>query len=98
ILGSTVYATSTVLAAFMAGLVVGSFLSGRAIDRVRRPLFWYAALELGIGLSALASLALPDRLLPLYQTIYATAGESRAVLRFGQVVIALAVLLVPTGL
>ena len=35
ILGSTVYATSTVLATFMAGLVLGSFLAGRVIDRAR---------------------------------------------------------------
>jgi spermidine synthase len=98
ILGSTVYATSTVLAAFMAGLVLGSFLVGRWIDRARRPIAWYALLELGIGLSALASLALPDRLLPLYQAIYDFAGDSRAWLQFGQVVIALLVLVVPTAL
>src|SRR3954453_2115205 len=55
ILGSTVYATSTALAAFMTGLAVGSFLSGRFIDRVRRPLIWYMALELSIGLAALLS-------------------------------------------
>src|SRR5947199_9290302 len=57
ILGSTIYATSTVLAAFMAGLALGSFLVGRSIDRSRRPLLWYALLECGIGLSALLSLA-----------------------------------------
>src|SRR5205085_12132216 len=53
ILGSTVYATSTVLAAFMAGLALGSFLIARLVHRARRPLVWYAAAELAIGLSAL---------------------------------------------
>src|ERR1700735_1320882 len=32
ILGSTVYATATALAAFMLGLALGSFLVGRVID------------------------------------------------------------------
>jgi spermidine synthase len=98
ILGSTVYATSTVLAAYMAGLVLGSFLVGRIIDRARSPIFWYALLELGIGLSALASLALPDRLVPIYRAMYTFAGNSRQWLQFGQVITALAVLLVPTAL
>src|SRR4051794_14385489 len=49
VLGSTVYATSTVLAAFMAGLALGSWLCGRWIDGAARPLRWYALLELGIG-------------------------------------------------
>jgi spermidine synthase len=98
ILGSTVYATSTVLAAYMAGLVLGSFLMGRVIDRARRPVVWYALLELGIGLSALVSLSLPDRLVPIYRAIYDSAGDSRQWLQFGQIVVALLVLLVPTAL
>ena len=64
ILGSTVYATSTVLAAFMAGLALGSLLVGRFIDRVQRPLLWYAVLELGIGFSALGTLGLPEKMVP----------------------------------
>ncbi len=98
ILGSTSYATSTVLAVFMAGLGLGSFLCGRFIDRVRRPLIWYAALEIGIGLTALISLLLPDRLVPLYRWIYETAGDSRPMLTAGQVLVATVMLLVPTSL
>src|SRR5581483_3311672 len=51
ILGNTVYATSTVLAAFMAGLALGSYLMSRRADHAGRPILWYALLELGIGLS-----------------------------------------------
>ncbi len=98
VLGSTVYATSTVLAAFMAGLGLGSFLIGRFIDRVRRPLLWYALLELGIGLTALTTLTLTDLMLPVYQGLYHLAGDSRAWLTAGQVLLALLVLLLPTAL
>jgi len=98
IVGSTVYATSTVLAAFMAGLAVGSWLIGRNVHRARRPLLWYAVLELGIGLSAVLSLAMPDHMVPLYQAIYQAAGESRAWLTAGQAGLSLLVLLIPTAL
>ena len=45
IFGVTVYAVSTVLAGFMAGLALGSFLSGRFADRIRNPLRVYGAIE-----------------------------------------------------
>src|SRR5208282_4631385 len=65
-LGSTVYAASTILAVFMAGLALGSFVFGRFADRVRRPLALYACLEAGIGATAVLSLGLNSWPLPLY--------------------------------
>jgi spermidine synthase len=50
VFGNTVFATSTVLTSFMAGLALGSYLSGRYADRIRRSLRAYAFLEIGIGL------------------------------------------------
>ena len=55
IFGVTVYAASTVLAAFMAGLGIGSAAAGRLSERVRRPLLWFGATEMLIGLTALLS-------------------------------------------
>ncbi len=52
--GKTVQAASAVLAAYMAGLALGSLMGGRVADRARRAgLLAYAALEAGIGLWAL---------------------------------------------
>lgn len=52
-LGHTSYAVVAVLAAFMGGLALGNAWLGAVADRVRRPLLFYAGLELGIGLFAL---------------------------------------------
>ncbi|MEI8190434.1 MAG: fused MFS/spermidine synthase, partial [candidate division NC10 bacterium] len=51
--GNTTLATSAVLAAYMAGLALGSFIGGRAADRrdARKLLLFYACLEAGIALS-----------------------------------------------
>lgn len=59
--GATLHSVSTVLAAFMAGLALGSWLGGRAIDRwSASPLRVYALLELLIAVSAaLVPLTLP---------------------------------------
>lgn len=55
VFGVSVYATSTVLASFMAGLALGSYAGGRLGDRVRHPLAWFGLVEVLIGLTALAT-------------------------------------------
>ncbi len=97
-LGSTVYAASTILAVFMAGLALGSFVFGRFSDRVRRPLMLYACLEAGIGATALLSLGMNSWPIPVYRAIYSMAGDSRAALTLGQVVLVAIALLIPTSL
>ena len=57
--GVTIYAVSTVVAAFMGGLALGSFVGGRVADRVHRPILWYAVAE---GIIAIMGLASPAAL------------------------------------
>src|SRR6202795_2187797 len=49
IFGSTAYAVATVLAAFMAGLALGSYVFGRLASRDKNLLRLYGVLEFGIG-------------------------------------------------
>ena len=49
VFGVTAYAVATVLAAYMGGLALGSYLSGRLADGRRRPLRDYGLIELGVG-------------------------------------------------
>lgn len=96
--GITVFATSAVLASFMAGLGLGSFWVARWIDRVRNPLRVYAWLEAGIGLYALAVPLIFSLLQPLYITI-ANALEGHFLLfNFIRGMMAFVVLLVPATL
>src|SRR3989442_4754244 len=53
VFGSTTYAVSAVLSAFMLGLAVGSFTFGRAADRGIDLIRLYGILEIGVGLYAL---------------------------------------------
>ncbi len=53
IFGSTAYAVATVLAAFMAGLALGSYVFGRLANRKRNLLRLYGILEFGIGVYGL---------------------------------------------
>ena len=51
--GSTIYAQTVVLAAFMGGLALGNRFFGRWADGLRRPLKVYGCLEIAIGVYAL---------------------------------------------
>ena len=53
VFGATTLAISTVLAAFMGGLAVGSAAAGRVGPRIQRPLRVYGVIEIAIGIYAL---------------------------------------------
>ncbi len=72
VFGNTTYAVSTVLAVFMAGLGIGSYLVGRYADRWHRPLKIFGILELGIGGYA----AFTFLFLSLIQTTYISFAGS----------------------
>lgn len=52
--GVTTYAAAVIVASFMGGMALGSVLLGRASDRSRRPLRFYAGCEAVLGLYAFA--------------------------------------------
>ena len=94
VLGVTVYAASTVLASFMAGLAVGSAVAGRIADRVRRPLAWFGAAELLIAATAVSSPLALDLIGSLYVSL--AAGRTAPALALARVVCSALVLLPPT--
>ena len=53
IFGSTAYAHSLVLATFMGGLALGSYFLGKAADKVKDCIIFYAVIEIIIGIYCL---------------------------------------------
>ena len=97
-IGTTAYAHTAVLTAYMTGLALGSLVVGRVADRISSPLKLYAWLEIGIGVFAVFT----PWLFPVLQQFYADtvslaglSGTSGQLMRFG---IALLLLLIPTFL
>lgn len=97
--GSTTTSVTTVLAAFMAGLGLGSYLIGRFVDRSRLGgVRAYAFLELGIGFYGLFSLpllSLTEALFALVQTWLQLDPEWASLLKL---LLAFPVLALPAGL
>jgi len=98
VFGSGLYAVTAVLSAFMAGLALGSFLLGRASDRLRFPLRFYAMLETVL---ASAGLLLPLALQQMDRVdgwAYGRFGQNFALLTACRFTVTFFVLLIPTTL
>jgi len=70
VFGSTTQGVATVLAAFMGGLALGSWIASRVGDRMASPLRAYGFLEGGIAVVSLSVLALMPALNAAYRALY----------------------------
>jgi spermidine synthase len=98
VFGVTVYAVSTVLASFFAGLALGSYVAGRLVDRARRPLRWYGVAEILVGLAALATIAALSGVERSYVWMAGLLPDSVPTLTVVRFILSFAVLLVPATL
>ena len=96
VMENTAYSTTTVLAAFMEGLGLGSFLAGRFLHRISRTLKTYGYLEGAIGLYALAVPLLVAAADPLFGALYRSGSASS--LSLVRLIVCGGILLVPTTL
>ncbi len=96
IVGSTAYAVSAVLAAFMTGLAVGAHFGGKASPRVTRPLRAYGILELIVAAAVAATPFAFQVLTPLYATLARSMPNSLVALSLVRWLTALGLVVVPT--
>lgn len=96
VLGNSVFAITTVLCAFMGGLALGSFISGRLIDRRRDPLRIYGLMEGGIGLYCLLLPLLVSWCEPVYRQAYLGFQGSFYTLSLIRFVFSAGLLILPT--
>ncbi len=96
IVGSTAYAVSAVLAAFMTGLALGAHLAGGRASRVTRPLFAYGALELVVAVFVALTPFGFELSTPLYASLARSAPDSLALLSGLRWLLALVLVVVPT--
>ncbi len=96
VFGGTTFATSTVLAIFMGGLALGSYLAGRYTDRIERPLRIYGILEGIIGGWALIAPILFAAVTPVYAVVWQHTHASLLALSLLRFAASCLILLVPT--
>lgn len=96
--GSTATATYTVLATYMGGMAIGSWLGGRLASGRDNPLAFYAFCELGIGVYCVATPAIFTGIQALYVSLAAGVVPDAGVLTLFRFSLGVVALLVPTVL
>jgi spermidine synthase len=98
VFGGTHLAVTAVLSVFMGGLALGSYVIGKRVDAVQRPLRLYGYLEIGIALSALAFIALMKIYPFAYIHLAQGMDDHRLYLFVIRILFAVLALIVPTTL
>jgi len=98
VFGHSVYAITAILAAFMGGLGLGSYVFGRRAAGLSDPIRAYGMLEIGIGVYCALTPVLFWAASRLYLRLHGTLTASYETFSFVQLVLVFAVLLVPTAL
>ncbi len=97
VLGTTYLAISVVVASFMAGLFLGSWIVGKFVDRLRNKLSWYGRLEILIGLYALVFIGGMNYIDEIFKGWYDFAHGVAIVETSGRALIAMLTMLLPTA-
>lgn len=98
VFGATTLAVSTVLAAFMGGLALGSALAARLAQRITKPLKTYGLMEIGIALYALLVPLLFRLIDHVYALIWQQFHPGYFTFSLWRFLLSILVLLVPTTL
>ena len=98
VFGATTLAVSTVLAAFMGGLALGSALAGRLAPRIRKPVSVYGWMEIGIAIYALLVPFLFNAVDDLYASIWQRLQPGFFTFTLLRFALSCLLLLVPTTL
>ena len=98
VFGATVFAVSTVLTAFFAGLALGSLVFGKIVDKLGKPLLLYGLVETGIGAYALILPILMTGLEGSYVELAQNLAPSFLVLSLARFFSCFLLILLPTTL
>jgi spermidine synthase len=98
LLGNSLQAVSTVVAAFLTGLALGAYVVGTRVARLRRGARAYALLELGVGLLGLVSMPVLRGLDPVVGALYRGLGGETGWFGPARFLLLFVLLLPPTAL
>ena len=79
VLGNTLYGSSTVVAAFMAGLALGAYLSRLTRFRTLPPIKLYASLQVLIAIGGFISIPVIDLVEPLFAWLYQSLSQTHSI-------------------
>ena len=98
VIGSSVYSFSTMLVTFLVGLALGGFIYARFLGHREPRLSTFGLIELWVGLAALATIPLFEKLPLIFVRLLHGFGDTFTIFLYLQVFLSALVMFVPTVL
>ena len=98
VVGSSVYSFTTMLVTFLVGLALGGFVYARLLANRQARVSTFGAIELGVGLAALATIPLFEKLPLIFLRLLHSFGDSFSLFLTVQVLLSALVMFLPTVL
>jgi len=95
VFGTTMYAVSTIIASFILGLALGSWLAGKFSDKMKNPLRYFAFFQIGIGAYGVFLLPMFSLLPDWYLAIYHLTFPNQPIFMAFQVLMAMSLITIP---
>ncbi|MBI4523661.1 MAG: fused MFS/spermidine synthase [Deltaproteobacteria bacterium] len=96
VIGGSIYSFTTMLLTFLTGLAIGGYLYARLFGKREVRITSFGWIELGVGITALATIPLFERLPFLFLRLHQGFGDSFPLFLSIQVLLSSAVMLLPT--
>jgi spermidine synthase len=96
VIGSSVYSFTTMLVTFLIGLALGGFLYARLMGRSEVRVSTFGAVELVVGLTALATIPLFEKLPLIFLRLLQALGDSFSLFLTMQLLLSALVMFLPT--
>lgn len=98
VFGTTMYAVSTIVASFILGLAIGSWIAGRFTDRLHNPLKYFAFMQIGVGFFGILLLPVFDLLPKVYLDLYQLTYPNQPVFMIIQILMSMGIIAIPATL
>ncbi|WP_299291683.1 spermidine synthase [Nitrosopumilus sp.] len=95
VFGTTVYAVSTIIASFILGLAIGSWLAGKYSHKISNPLKFFAFVQIGIGTYGVLLLPVFSSLPPIYLAIYQAVLPNQILFFIVQILLSILLISIP---
>ncbi len=98
VFGTTLYSITTIVASFILGLGVGSWIAGKYADRLKNTLHYFGFTQIIIGIYGISLLLVFPHLPDFYTTIYHATFPNYELFQSLQVLFSILLLIIPTTL
>ncbi len=98
VFGTTMYAVSTIVASFILGLAIGSWIAGRFADKLKNPLKYFAIIQITVGIFGILLLPVFDLMPKVYLDLYHLTYPNQSIFMFSQILMSMMIIAIPATL